>query len=208
MEMIAQQCKKQRKTLRFLAECFLVLILVVGKSGTIGAQEATEGAKVSEFVETQLNLPEGGGDDKGKIRLKLPTNKLDFPELVVDTSPQKVAIPIAKNGSGIEVRDTRRNMPGWNLTVTGSHMIDGLETISVRNMGIEPKGVRVIAGPGEGIVLGPIAAFLDTNQPLVVATAQAGSGVGVFEIDCDLFLTVPANIVAGDYSGELTFTVQ
>jgi hypothetical protein len=119
----------------------------------------------------------------------------------------------------VTVSDFRDDDPGWTVTGTMGTFADGSNNFSGNYLGWTPVMTRdsgptgagydqtVTAGapvdPGTGIGGGP--AGLAGGRTL--ASAPAGSGIGIADLNARVKLLIPATAAAGDYSGTLTFTV-
>jgi hypothetical protein len=106
----------------------------------------------------------------------------------------------------IEVRDTRGTGAGWNLVVKADDFIsDGNpdKTIPALGFTIDPT-LAVITVSGN---TAPIAFSGPLDQPLKLLSAEADTGMGVFRINPDISLVVPAETFAGSYESTVSLTV-
>jgi hypothetical protein len=113
----------------------------------------------------------------------------------------------------VTVVDARGLNVGWSLTA----QLDGPLTnenwtlggvnaeIAETNLLMQNQLCSIVDGPGATVVPGT-AGTLDS--PVTVCTAPVGSSGGTFTADADLELTVPASLLAGNYTGTITFIVS
>ena len=134
--------------------------------------------------------------------------KVDFPQIITDTETTTHSAELKKKDHHLTLTDARLPSPGWTVTATANHLNDNTGGIDVKNLLINPKGFRPFLQNPEGISLGEKKRFENENDPALIIQSSAGNGFGLFEVYIDLELTIPANTPAGNYKGQLIFTVQ
>jgi hypothetical protein len=137
------------------------------------------------------------------------TCSIDIPGVQLDGTTQTTAGSINQ----VTVVDARGLAVGWTLTA----LLDGPLTnenwtlsgvnaeIPASNMLLQNQSCTIVDGPGSTVVPGS-AGTLDS--PVTVCTSPVGSSGGTFTADADLDLTVPASVLAGNYSGTITFVIS
>lgn len=208
--MITQQDRRKAQgTLCCKAECFfwmltLGVFLFLVTDGL--ALESSEMASAGAEMKLEREVKEEAGQD---LRIKAP-GQVVFPEVETDSETRIHKVSLGNGEDKLKVWDKREESLGWTVTVMGTDLVsdkggENEERIEVVNMGVEPIGVKE---GGEGFHLGEKRNFLSETDLIMVATADPGWGKGKWEVLVDLWLTVPVNMAAGDYEGELVFTVQ
>lgn len=110
----------------------------------------------------------------------------------------------------LAVNDLSGTGAGWNVTqqVT-SFVYDGSNgtnaDIPAANFSVTPGAVTAVSGSAAGVTP-TLGGTLDA--PVKVVSAAAGSGVGQYTQAIASSLTVPADSLAGTYTGTLTTTIN
>jgi hypothetical protein len=108
--------------------------------------------------------------------------------------------------ASIEVDDLSDTHAGWDVTLVASDLTGpNGATIAAGNLSVASYGgLTPVSGATTGIQPGSTGSL---GSPTTLLSAAPGSGAGEYIQAFDLGLTVPADSVAGDYSGTLTVTV-
>jgi len=133
-----------------------------------------------------------------------------LPEIIVSTRTQKVRGSFGQPG-GVVIVDDRLIQPGWTLTARfrplyspqADHFIRAVDLLTV-----EPQPVEAVEGSLDGVQAGAAVTITSSDQVVVVSQARSGAGRGIYRQDLVLDWIIPANTPAGDYTGQITFTLQ
>jgi ABC-type phosphate transport system substrate-binding protein len=109
----------------------------------------------------------------------------------------------------ITVSDTRNTYPGWSVSgqasnFTGSGTAAG-QTIQGVQLGWVPTDTALAPGAALGPTVAPASPGLGAIAA-VLASAQAGSGLGASVLGANLTLAIPSLALAGAYADSLTVT--
>lgn len=109
--------------------------------------------------------------------------------------------------NAIRVTDTRLAGPAWSISAQVSDFTSGDQTFSGKYLGWEPKVIEAggDAQPGDAVASG-----FDSGDGLsaaaMLASADAGHGLGSALVGADLQLKLPIDATAGTYQATLTLT--
>jgi hypothetical protein len=108
--------------------------------------------------------------------------------------------------TSVEVNDLSATDAGWDVTIVSSDLTgDNGGTIAADNVSLDSFGdLTSISGATTGVVPGSTGSI---GSATTLLSAPAGDGVGDYTQAFDLGLVVPADSLAGDYSGTLTVTI-
>lgn len=114
------------------------------------------------------------------------------------------ALSPADESTSVEVNDLSGSHAGWNVTIVASVLTHSntIDTIDASNVTVDAFGDLT---PGTGVSEGSLGA-IDEARALVSATATNGFDQAYTQA-FDLGLNVPANSLAGSYTGTLTVTI-
>jgi hypothetical protein len=165
----------------------------------------TSGQGVGTTVSSStLNLSVCGASGAGPA-----TCSISLPGVQLDGTTQTA--PGAINQ--VTVVDARGLAVGWALTAqldgpltNENWTLSGVNAeIPAVNLLMENQVCTIVDAPGSTVVVGA-AGTLDS--PVTLCSSPVGSSGGTFTADADLALTVPASVLAGNYSGTITFVLS
>lgn len=122
-------------------------------------------------------------------------------------------------GNEITVVDTRQVDAGWNLQATMADLSDGVDSFSGCYAGITPQvtddsdplgaGYDQIVTATGGVLPGTGVATADPGlcDGTIIASANAGEGLGIATIDFIVRLLIPLSVDPGTYTADLEFTM-
>ncbi len=105
------------------------------------------------------------------------------------------------------VTDATGSGAGWNLTISGTPLSDGVNGHPALSQELVPGAVGCV--PGDNCT-NPIAVetvVVISTTPQKFFSAAANSGMGSFDITNSVFVFVPGNAFAGTYTSTLTLAV-
>ncbi len=154
----------------------------------------TTGTQLAEF-----------GFSPGGITLNVPTD-VTLLGVTTDDEDQDTSTII----SPIEVEDTRSGVTDWSVTGVVENFVstDSLTTIPIANaFDSNPGTITIISGSADGISGGSGYTVSGTTDPFTVIQGQNNNGLGEFNIEHGITLTVPSYTPAKDYDSTLTYTL-
>ena len=177
--------------MRTITRASIALIGAIALTGTtaLSATAATDPPK-----DTDATVTVAGGD-----------LTLDVPATLALTSAGPDA-PATGSLGAVTVTDATASTAGWNASITVSEftsVVAGAPTIPATAFSYTASDATVDgAGQGEVTKSGPVTG--GASAPVQTATA-AGNNTATWT--AEVALTIPANALAGDYTGKLTHSL-
>lgn len=91
--------------------------------------------------------------------------------------------------------------------VVGNSWTIRVDTIPVTNLTVNPGSVTLVEGPTNDAVAGSVDTFTGTSDPIVLMSAPATDGSGIFSVTPALSLNIPIGSYANTYTATVTETV-
>ena len=145
------------------------------------------------------------GFSPGALLLDVPEN-VDFGTITTDSTAQTVRTTI----NPVEVEDTRGALTNWTVTGTVSDFVstDTESTIPVAGAFTHTPGtISIQNGSANGISAGDVSTVESVTDPFTVFQGTVDNGTGLFAIESEIALEVPAFTPAKDYSATITYTL-
>ena len=136
------------------------------------------------------------------------------PALAGDPTGHRHAWVFNGNLAGVAIQDTRPGQPGWTVTGQSSGFANGSIPIPAANLGWTPALVPANSDAEGSVAAGPIvqsllaaAASKGLSEPVKLASAPAGAGLGTQNLGAAMELRIPDTSPTGTYTGTLTLTL-
>ena len=151
---------------------------------------------------TQLAL---FGFSPGGITLDVPES-VSFGTINTESETQTVETIV----NPVEVEDTRGAITNWSVTGTVTDFVstDTLSTIPVADAFTHTPGtISIQNGSANGITAGNAYTVTSPSDPFTVFQGTTDNGTGLFAIESEIELAVPAFTPAKDYTATITYTL-
>ena len=105
--------------------------------------------------------------------------------------------------------DATDELGGWNVTVFSTDFTSGGNSITVDNFKIRLLDEQIVLISGEAKPVSTQTTFVSlSGSPLKIASADSGTGNGIYTLTPDFQLDIPAQTYAGTYTATVTVTVN
>ncbi len=138
--------------------------------------------------------------------LTITTAAISFPNVTLDGSTQ-----ILDGSTNAWRADAVGETGGWKVTVASGDFSDGNgKTIAVANLQVRllDANIVVVSGDTNGPVSSQTTFAAVGGTPFKIASAAVGDGDGVYDLNPDFRLTVPAETFVGNYTATVTVDVS
>ena len=112
---------------------------------------------------------------------------------------------------GIQVTDATGSGNGWNLTISGTPLSDGVNGHPTLSQAVFVPGIVAVCAPGStctppaSIITAPFAQIGNTSNKFY--SVAPNSGMGAINVLANVVVFAPGNAFAGTYTSTLTLAV-